>query len=90
MIIRPSATTKSFILSTASLTVAVSSMLLGQQVNYLNYLTLFNSMALLMLSFAIAALLLSIVGIWQQQGRSLWSWAASGLALCALLLYVFD
>ncbi|MBD2261212.1 hypothetical protein [Pseudanabaena sp. FACHB-2040] len=47
-------------------------------------------MALLMLSFAIAALLLSIVGIWRQQGRSLWSWAASGLALCVLLLYVFD
>lgn len=90
MIVRSSATTKSFMLSVASLTVAVFSALLAQQVNYLSHLTLFNSMALLMLSLAVAALLLSIVGIWRQLGNNLWSWSASGLALCVLLLYVFD
>ncbi len=90
MIVRPSATTKSFMLSAASLTVAVFSVLIGQQVDYLSYLALFNSMALLMLSFAIAALLLSIIGIWRQPENNLWGWSASGLALCVLLLYVFD
>ncbi|MBE9063936.1 hypothetical protein [cf. Phormidesmis sp. LEGE 11477] len=89
MIVRSSVTKQSFILSAASLTVAAISILLGQQVNYLNYLILFNSMAVLMLSLAIASLLLSIIGIWRQQGRSLWSWAAAGLALCVLLC-VFD
>lgn len=77
-------------LSAASLSVAMFSVLLGQQVNYLNHLALFNSMALVMLSFVIAALFLSIVGIWRQQENNLWSWSASGLALCTLLLYVFD
>jgi hypothetical protein len=71
MRVRASATTKSFILGAASLTIAVSSVLLAQQVNYLSHLTLFNSTALLMLSFAIAALLLSIVGIWRQQENNL-------------------
>ena len=90
MIVRSSATTQSFILSAVSLSIAVFSMLLGQQVNYLNYLILFNIMAVLMLSSAISALLLSIVGIWRQPKNNLWSWSASGLALCVLLLYVFD
>ncbi|MGD1896183.1 MAG: hypothetical protein ACFB16_04430 [Phormidesmis sp.] len=47
-------------------------------------------MALVMLALAIAAFLLSIVGLWQRQGRSLKGWSANLLALCVLLLYVFD
>ncbi len=42
MIIRSSSATKSLVLSVASLTVAAVSVLLGQQLNYLNHLPLFN------------------------------------------------
>ena len=80
----------SLALSVASLIVASVSLTLGRQINYLNYLPLFNALALLMLGLAIAALLLALFGIWRSRGRSIGVWLANGVAVFVLSLYAFD
>lgn len=80
----------SFLLSASSLLLASISIILGQQVNYLDYLPFFSAMALLMVSLGIAALLMGLVGTWRMRGRSMPLWIANVVALLVLSLYIFD
>ncbi|MEM9907568.1 MAG: hypothetical protein AAF921_21370 [Cyanobacteria bacterium P01_D01_bin.44] len=77
-------------LSASSLLLASVSLVLGQQVNYLNHLSFFNAMALGMVSLSIAALLIGLIGTWQTRGQSVTLWLANMLALVILGLYLFD
>lgn len=80
----------SFLLSAGSLLLATVSIVLGQEVNYLDYLSLFNAMAAGMLSLSAAALLVGLVGTWKARGRSVLLWSADAVALMVAALYVFN
>lgn len=80
----------SLLLSISSLLLASVSIILGNQVDYLAYLLFFNTMAWLMVSLSIAALLLGLIGIYRTRGQSRSLWFASIVALLVLGLYIFD
>lgn len=77
-------------LSGCSLTLAVAAIVLAQHVNYLNYLLLFNTMALVMVSAGMAAVLIGLLGTWQTRGRNAALWFADTVALLAVISYVFN
>ena len=90
MITRFSFPKASFLLSATSLLLASVSLILGQQVNYLDYLSFFSAMALLMVASGIAALLMGVIGTWQTRGRSVPLWIANVVAILILSMYAFD
>ena len=77
-------------MSASSLLLATVSLILGTHVDYLAYLPLFNTMALLMVALGIAALLLGLIGLWRTGGQNRLLWFANIVALLVLGLYVFD
>ena len=78
------------VLSFSSLVLALTSILLGTRVHYLDYLSFFNALALAILVSAAGGLLLSIGGAVTSRGRSLSSWMSLGLALLVLTAVLFD
>jgi hypothetical protein len=80
----------SLLLSAGSLLLGLVSMTLGRRVNYLDYLTLFNSMAAAMLALGAAALAAGVIGTWKSRGRSGVMWLASAIAVLILCLYLLD
>lgn len=80
----------SLLMSGSSLLLAAASIILSQQVDYLAYLPLFNTMALLMVALGLAALLLGVFGLWRIGGQNRLLWFANIVALLVLGLYVFD
>lgn len=66
------------------------SVALGQLVNYLDNLLLFNAMALVMVLAGVAAVLVGLIGTWRTRGRSALLWFADTIALLTVALYVFD
>jgi len=80
----------SLLLSAGSLLLACTSTILGQRVNYLDYLPAFNAMAATMLALCIAALAAAVVGTWKSRGRSTTLWLADLIAVLILAMYVFN
>ena len=82
--------TLSLLLCALSLLLAVGNTLLGQRVNYLDYLTFFNVMAVSMLALSVAALATGALGTWKARGRSPALWLANAIALLLLGAFLFD
>jgi hypothetical protein len=86
----PSLAITSLLLSASSLLLATISIVLGRQVNYLAYLSLFNAMAVGWLSLGAAALVVALVGTWKAQGRSTLLWVANAVAVFVVVLMFAD
>ena len=90
MVRKPLFLSASLALSAGSLLLATTSVLLGRRVNYLNYLPVFNAMAVGMLALCVGALAVGVVGTWKSRGRSPELWLADALSILVLGLFLFD
>lgn len=61
---------------------------LGTQVNYLDYLTLFNTVTLLMLASAVLSIALGVTGLWKARFKNI-SLILTSLAASAFLVLMF-
>ena len=84
MTLKWSARDLSLALTTGSLLLGLANIGLGRRVNYLNHLTLFNSLALTMLALAAGALVVATVPLVRSRGRGASLWMAAMLA-CGLI-----
>lgn len=71
-----------------SIVLAKLNIYLGTQVNYLNYLSLFNVMILTMLACVGISIILSIAGLWRSHFRSV-PLALMSLASSVFLILIF-
>jgi hypothetical protein len=80
----------SFASTGGSLLLALSSVLLGRMVYYLDHLLVFNVMAALMLLLAIVGLGAGVAAAWHARGRGALGWVASLTALALIGVYLAD
>lgn len=90
MTLKWSARDLSLALTTGSLLLGLANIGLGRRVNYLDYLPLFNSLALTILALAAAAVVVAAVPLVRSRGRGGSLWMAAILACGLIGAYLLD
>lgn len=85
-----SPSTLSLILTACGFLIALFSSYLGQQINYLQFLLMFNLMAITILILVSMALVVALLALIKRRGRSYSLWFAASLATLVLGSYLWD
>ena len=83
-------TSFSLMLTTCSFLLALVSIQLGRRLNTTEHVSMFNSMAAVILALVCAGFIAALMSLVKSRAKSASSWFAAGLALLLLLSYLFD
>lgn len=87
---RLSSQTLSLSLTTCSFLLALISVQLGRRLYYLEHLPIFNVLAIAMLAFVTAAIVIAFTALLRNRGRGFSLWCTTGLAFMLLGSYLLD
>ena len=80
----------SLTLTTCSFLLALVSIQLGRRLSTTENMSMFNSMAAIMLALVCAGFVAAVMSLMKSRAKSVSSWLAAGLALLLLASYLFD
>ena len=80
----------SLMLTTCSFLLALGSIQLGRRLSTTENMSMFNSMAAVILALVCAGFVAAVMSLVKSRAKSVSSWLAAGLALLLLASYLFD
>ena len=90
MRIRISSARVSLAFTSMSFLLGATNILVGRRVDYLEYLPLFNAMAVTMLGLVLVGLIAAIVALAKARGRGASPWLSATFASLVLATYLLD